>query len=255
MSGRDRLRSRPNLARPWGDAGQWLANDLLLLGLDSKQAIWGQPSNPILHNRAENKTTDGRKSPSSLGPRCGAINEPGLRRMPSRCSGKPSSAVFRSCHQRRRTQNAKRLMDEKDLKSVLAYSMKYEAAKTVSRSPRHVRPIQIQDDTGRKSDDKFESLCNMLEKLLNSRDGEKKDMPCRNPNVTCWRCNKKGRLQRESAEHEATRITPAEMLFGRTLRLPCDILFGQPSETPSSPKEYMKNLKTRLESIHAFGRE
>ncbi|GBM37785.1 hypothetical protein AVEN_25895-1 [Araneus ventricosus] len=45
------------------------------------------------------------------------------------------------------------------------------------------------------------------------------------------------------------------MLFGRTLRLPCDILFGRPSETPSSPNEYMKNLEVRLESVHAFARE
>ncbi|GBN23169.1 hypothetical protein AVEN_217546-1 [Araneus ventricosus] len=44
------------------------------------------------------------------------------------------------------------------------------------------------------------------------------------------------------------------MLFGRTLRLPCDILFGRPSETPSSPNEYMKNLEARLESVHAFAR-
>ncbi|KAF8786015.1 hypothetical protein HNY73_011494 [Argiope bruennichi] len=49
------------------------------------------------------------------------------------------------------------------------------------KSPRHVRPIEIQNDTGRKSDDKFESLCNMLEKLLNNRDGEK-NIPRRNPN-------------------------------------------------------------------------
>ncbi|KAF8771901.1 hypothetical protein HNY73_019266 [Argiope bruennichi] len=95
------------------------------------------------------------------------------------------------------TQLATRLMDEKDLKSALAYSMKYEAAKTVSRSPRYVRPIEIQNDAGRKSDDKFESLCSLLEKLLNSRDGEKNNIPRRNPNVTCWRCNKKGHLQRE----------------------------------------------------------
>ncbi|GBM81971.1 hypothetical protein AVEN_76136-1 [Araneus ventricosus] len=39
------------------------------------------------------------------------------------------------------------------------------------------------------------------------------------------------------------------------LRLPCDILFGRPSETPSSPIEYVKNLKARLESVHAFARE
>ncbi|GBM94250.1 Transposon Ty3-I Gag-Pol polyprotein, partial [Araneus ventricosus] len=50
-------------------------------------------------------------------------------------------------------------------------------------------------------------------------------------------------LAYRSAEHEVTGLTPAEMLFGRTLRLPCDILFGRPSETPSSPNEYMKNLE------------
>ncbi|GBN87986.1 hypothetical protein AVEN_72676-1, partial [Araneus ventricosus] len=39
------------------------------------------------------------------------------------------------------TQHATRLMDAKDLKSALAYSMKYEAAKTVSKTSRHVRSI------------------------------------------------------------------------------------------------------------------
>ncbi|GBN96308.1 hypothetical protein AVEN_26374-1 [Araneus ventricosus] len=58
-----------------------------------------------------------------------------------------------------------------------------------------------------------------------------------------------------SAEPEVTGLTPVEMLLGRTLRLPCDILFGRPSKTPSSPNEYMKNLEVRLESVHAFARE
>ncbi|GBN68757.1 hypothetical protein AVEN_221205-1 [Araneus ventricosus] len=57
------------------------------------------------------------------------------------------------------------------------------------------------------------------------------------------------------AEHEVIRLTPAEMLFGRTLRMPCDILFGRPSETPSSPNEYMKNLEAHFESVHAFAIE
>ncbi|GBM14109.1 hypothetical protein AVEN_60947-1 [Araneus ventricosus] len=35
-----------------------------------------------------------------------------------------------------------RLMDAKDLKSALAYSMKYEAARTVSKTSRHVRSIK-----------------------------------------------------------------------------------------------------------------
>ncbi|GBM64851.1 hypothetical protein AVEN_157105-1 [Araneus ventricosus] len=45
------------------------------------------------------------------------------------------------------------------------------------------------------------------------------------------------------------------MHFGQTLRLPCDILFGQPSDTSSSPNEYFNNLEARLESVHAFARE
>ncbi|GBM86672.1 Retrovirus-related Pol polyprotein from transposon 412 [Araneus ventricosus] len=54
---------------------------------------------------------------------------------------------------------------------------------------------------------------------------------------------------------EVTGLTPAEMLFGRTLRLPCYILFGRQSETPSSPNECMKNLEAQLESLHTFARE
>ncbi|GBL72222.1 Retrovirus-related Pol polyprotein from transposon 412 [Araneus ventricosus] len=62
-------------------------------------------------------------------------------------------------------------------------------------------------------------------------------------------------LAYRSAEHEVNGLTPVEMLFGQTLRLLCHILFGRPSETPSSPNEYMKNLEARLESVHAFARE
>ncbi|GBM33375.1 hypothetical protein AVEN_274293-1 [Araneus ventricosus] len=58
-----------------------------------------------------------------------------------------------------------------------------------------------------------------------------------------------------SADLEMTGFTPADMLFGRTLRLPCDIPFGRPSDTPSSPNEYLNNLEARLESVHAFARE
>ncbi|GBM64472.1 hypothetical protein AVEN_194231-1 [Araneus ventricosus] len=45
------------------------------------------------------------------------------------------------------------------------------------------------------------------------------------------------------------------MLFGRTLPMLCDILFGRPSDTPSSPNEYLNSLEARLESVHAFARE
>ncbi|GBM50989.1 hypothetical protein AVEN_199760-1 [Araneus ventricosus] len=48
------------------------------------------------------------------------------------------------------TQDATRLMDAKDLKSALAYSMKYEAAKTVSKTSRNVRSIRQRMVLGKK---------------------------------------------------------------------------------------------------------
>ncbi|GBN10662.1 hypothetical protein AVEN_207632-1 [Araneus ventricosus] len=75
------------------------------------------------------------------------------------------------------TQHSMRFIDAKDFKSVLAYSMKHEAAKTVSKSPRHVRIIGIEDEIRRERDDKFESLFNSLEKLLNSQVAGKKNIP------------------------------------------------------------------------------
>ncbi|GBN47787.1 hypothetical protein AVEN_238445-1 [Araneus ventricosus] len=56
------------------------------------------------------------------------------------------------------TQHATRLMDAKDLKSALAYSMKYEAAKTVSKTSRNVRSIEVEDGTGKEKDEKFDWL-------------------------------------------------------------------------------------------------
>ncbi|GBM51038.1 hypothetical protein AVEN_99333-1 [Araneus ventricosus] len=95
------------------------------------------------------------------------------------------------------TQHSTRLMDAKDLKSSLAYSMKYEAARSVSKTSRHVRSIETEDHMSRVRDDKFEFFFNRLEELLNSSVAGKKNAPRRNSNVTCWKCNKKGHVQRE----------------------------------------------------------
>lgn len=62
-------------------------------------------------------------------------------------------------------------------------------------------------------------------------------------------------LAYRSAVHETTRYTPSQMLFGRELRLPCDLIFGCPPDTPSSPDGYLKDLKTRLDDVHRFARE
>ncbi|GBL78581.1 hypothetical protein AVEN_31488-1 [Araneus ventricosus] len=95
------------------------------------------------------------------------------------------------------TQHSTRLMDAKDLKSSLAYSMKYEAARTVSKTSRHVRSMGTEDNTSTERNDKFEFFFNRLEKFLNSSVSGRKNTPRRNPNVTCWKCNKKGHVQRE----------------------------------------------------------
>ncbi|GBM43666.1 hypothetical protein AVEN_29934-1 [Araneus ventricosus] len=47
----------------------------------------------------------------------------------------------------------------------------------------------------------------------------------------------------------------AEKLSDRTPRFPCDILFGRPGDTPSSPKEDLNKLGARLESVQTSDRE
>ncbi|GFW27160.1 hypothetical protein TNCV_93861 [Trichonephila clavipes] len=62
-------------------------------------------------------------------------------------------------------------------------------------------------------------------------------------------------LAYRSAVHEITGYSPSQMLFGRDLRLPCDLLFGRPSDTSSSPEEYVQNLQARFEDVHNLARE
>ncbi|GBN76509.1 hypothetical protein AVEN_256197-1 [Araneus ventricosus] len=105
------------------------------------------------------------------------------------------------------TQHATRLMDAKDLKSALAYSMKYVAAKTVSKTSRNVRSIETEDSTGKEKDEKFDCLLKTLEKLLNSHFAGKKNTPRRNPNVTCWKCKKRDTYRGIASQFLPTRKT------------------------------------------------
>ncbi|GBM33258.1 hypothetical protein AVEN_101605-1 [Araneus ventricosus] len=104
-------------------------------------------------------------------------------------------------------QHSTRLMDARDLKSSLAYSMKYEAARTVSKTSGHVRSIETEDNMSGERDNKFELFFNRLEKLLNSSVSGKKNTLRRNSNVTCWKCNKKGHVQREFPGFEPGKLT------------------------------------------------
>ncbi|GFW41768.1 retrovirus-related Pol polyprotein from transposon 412 [Trichonephila clavipes] len=46
-----------------------------------------------------------------------------------------------------------------------------------------------------------------------------------------------------SAVHETTGCFPSQMLFGRDLRLPADLLFSRPLDAPLQPEEYVKKLQ------------
>ena len=56
-------------------------------------------------------------------------------------------------------------------------------------------------------------------------------------------------LAYRSAVHDTTGQTPARIVFGRGLRLPCDILFGSPSEEPKEVIDYVDGLKEKLLSV------
>jgi len=62
-------------------------------------------------------------------------------------------------------------------------------------------------------------------------------------------------LSYRTSKHETTGLTPAEVYFGRDLRLPLDLLRGRPPDSQSkeffSVERYNRNLQLKLEQIHS----
>jgi hypothetical protein len=62
-------------------------------------------------------------------------------------------------------------------------------------------------------------------------------------------------LAYRSSVHNSTQLSPARLVFGRELRLPCDLEFGTPPGSPESVTEYNQKLDARMGAIHQFARE
>lgn len=63
-------------------------------------------------------------------------------------------------------------------------------------------------------------------------------------------------LAYRSAKHETTEISPAELCFGRELRLPLDLLHGNPPGDENRSREnYVSKLRGKLNEIHEKVRE
>lgn len=62
-------------------------------------------------------------------------------------------------------------------------------------------------------------------------------------------------LAYRSSVHESTKVTPNEMVFGRQVTLPIELIYGKPTadtEIPDSCEEYAYQLQQTLDKIHEF---
>jgi hypothetical protein len=57
-----------------------------------------------------------------------------------------------------------------------------------------------------------------------------------------------------ASTHDTTGMTPANIVFGRELRLPCDLLFGAPPDKEQSTTDYVADLVERLHDTHHYAR-
>jgi transposase InsO family protein len=58
-----------------------------------------------------------------------------------------------------------------------------------------------------------------------------------------------------ASTHDTTGLTPASLVFGRELRLPCDLLFGAPPDKERPTTDCAADLVAHLHDIHDYARQ
>jgi hypothetical protein len=61
-------------------------------------------------------------------------------------------------------------------------------------------------------------------------------------------------LAYRASTHDTPGITAANLVFGRELRLPCNLLFGAPPDKEQSTTDYVADLVERLHDTHHYAR-
>jgi hypothetical protein len=62
-------------------------------------------------------------------------------------------------------------------------------------------------------------------------------------------------LAYRASTHDTTGLTPASLVFGRELQLPCDLLFGTPPNKEKPTTDYAASLVDLLHDIHQYARQ
>ncbi|GFY07457.1 retrovirus-related Pol polyprotein from transposon 412 [Trichonephila clavipes] len=102
-------------------------------------------------------------------------------------------------------------------------------------------PLQLHSDQGRNFDS---TVCKRQCEIL----------AIDKTRTTALHPQSDGMVER-SAVHETTGYSPSQMLFGRDLCLPADLLFSRPPDEPLAPEEYIEKLQARMEEMHHLSRD
>ena len=77
-------------------------------------------------------------------------------------------------------------------------------------------------------------------------------------NVNDWDCHLSLLMMAyRSSVHETTGCSPSELMFGREIRLPVDLMFGAP-ESEKDLKDtsaYARSLQDKIRKVHSYARE